>query len=199
LDLPEEHILLQQQPRVDQFAEGRRFFVSVATLEPRKNILRLIEAFEYFRLHLSDDRTLKLLVVGEQGWLSETDRVRLEHSVAATDGHVKLLGYQPDEMVYRLIKQSLGLVHVALDEGYGFTVREARALGAVTVCSDLEALRQGASTWDVVVDPMSRDGIAQGLAQAMAVQQPVPKRYSRSWQTAASELIDLLEHWQVKN
>lgn len=127
-----------------------KFMLSVGTVEPRKNLKRLIAAFARVRNELSEPYTL--VICGPDGWL---------HDVVESEG-VVLTGYVPPGVLAGLYEQCSTVVYVPLDEGYGLPVVEAMHHGAVVVSSAVPAAVYGS----FIVDPTDIRSIADGLMRA---------------------------------
>ena len=157
LDVPEEKVRVIPnavgapfEPR-GEAADGD-YVLAVSTLEPRKNLPRLVEAFRRARLN-----GLRLLVAGAAGW----GGVRL-------DGEgVSWLGQVGDEELARLYRGARCVAYVSLYEGFGLPVLEAMACGAPVVAARNEAAEEVAGDAAVLVDPLDPDAIAAGLAEAV--------------------------------
>jgi glycosyltransferase involved in cell wall biosynthesis len=128
------------------------YVLAVSTLEPRKNLPRLVEA--YRRAHLNG---LELLVAGAPGW----GDVHVEG-----DG-IRLLGEVQDDELARLYRGARCVAYVSLYEGFGLPVLEAMACGAPVVAGRNEASEELAGSAGVLVDPLNPDAIATGLAEAI--------------------------------
>ena len=100
-----------------------RFFLTVSTLEPRKNLRRLIHAYSEARLAFSEP--LPLLIVGPQGW---------GPTLEPADG-VIFAGRQPDEILAGLYERASCFVYVPILEGFGLPPLEAMAHGAAVIVS----------------------------------------------------------------
>jgi glycosyltransferase involved in cell wall biosynthesis len=128
------------------------YVLAVSTLEPRKNLARLLEAFRRAQLD-----GLRLLVAGAPGW----GNVRVEG-----DG-IQWLGEVHDEELARLYRGARCVAYVSLYEGFGLPVLEAMACGAPVVAARNEALEEVAGSAAVLVDPLDADAIAAGIAEAV--------------------------------
>jgi glycosyltransferase involved in cell wall biosynthesis len=157
LDVPEEKVRVIPnavgkpfEPQ-GQAADGD-YVLAVSTLEPRKNLARLLDAFGRARLN-----GVRLLVAGAPGW----GGVRVEG-----DG-VRWLGEVGDEELARLYRGARCVAYVSLYEGFGLPVLEAMACGAPVVAARNDAAEEVAGDAAVLVDPLDADAIAAGLAEAV--------------------------------
>jgi glycosyltransferase involved in cell wall biosynthesis len=128
------------------------YVLTVATLEPRKNLPRLVEAFQLARLE-----GIELRVVGARGW----------GDVEVNGTGVKLLGEVADEELARLYRGARCVAYVSLYEGFGFPVLEAMACGAAVVTSRGGACEEVGGSAVVLVDPFDVQSIADGLREAV--------------------------------
>lgn len=128
------------------------FLLAVGTIEPRKNLVRLIEAYRR-----SGSRR-ELLLVGPDGWRAGAIR-----AAAADTPGVRLLGFQPGPAVARLIRDATALLQPSLAEGFGMPVIEAMALGTPVLTADRGALGEVADTAALRVDPEDVDALAAAI------------------------------------
>ena len=147
------------------------FLLGVATPEPRKNLVRLLEAFALVRAAGGPDR---LVLVGADGW----GAVHLEPQAG-----VELAGRVSDERLRDLYCGAEALVFPSLWEGFGLPVGEALAAGCRVVCSDLDVLREVAGDRATYVDPLDPSAIAAGIERSLGSQRPVPAR-AFTWERA---------------
>jgi glycosyltransferase involved in cell wall biosynthesis len=157
LDVPAEKLRVIPNAVGEPFAPrgeaaGGDYVLAVSTLEPRKNLPRLVDAFERARLN-----GLRLLVAGAPGW----GGVRVEG-----DG-VRWLGEVGDQELARLYRGARCVAYVSLYEGFGLPVLEAMACGAPVVAARNDAAEEVAGNAAVLVDPLDPDAIAAGLAEAV--------------------------------
>jgi len=114
---------------------ARPFILFVSTIEPRKNIVTLLEAY---RQLLASGRDCDLVLAGADGWHSREayDRAR----ALGLGGRAHFLGWVADGDLAVLYRRAAVLAHPALDEGFGFTPAEAMASGLPVVVSDAGSL-----------------------------------------------------------
>jgi glycosyltransferase involved in cell wall biosynthesis len=141
------------EPAGPRASLGRPYVLGLATLEPRKNLPRLVEAGAL----LPDGLTLAL--AGGEGWGDQP----------GLDGPgVRRLGYVPDEEVPRLLRGAQAFVYPSLFEGFGMPVVEAMACGTPVVASSHPSLDEACGDAAVRVDPEEPEAIAAGVAEAVA-------------------------------
>jgi glycosyltransferase involved in cell wall biosynthesis len=138
------------------------FLLAVSTLEPRKNVDRLVKAFAQVRRSLP--RPWPLVVVGPEGWGPEPTR-------PPETGGVVFTGAVPDAVLAELYHRARAFAYVPLTEGYGLPPLEAMRAGTPTVVSDevpsVHDLGDPEPAPAVVVDPLDVNGIAAGLAAVL--------------------------------
>jgi glycosyltransferase involved in cell wall biosynthesis len=133
---------------------GRPYLLTVATLEPRKNLQTLVEAYRIVRER--DD--LALAVAGGPGWGRQA-----ELDVPG----VQPLGYTPTEELPPLYRGAAAFVFPSRFEGFGMPVVEAMACGTPCVVSSHPSLDEACGDAAVRVDPDSPEAIADGVARAL--------------------------------
>lgn len=143
-------------------APHRPYFLFVGTLEPRKNLPRLLDAYERLLAQRSDDAP-DLRLVGSAGWAMGPLRERLARP--SLRGRVRVCGYRDRSELRRLYESALALTFPSLCEGFGLPVLEAMAFGLPVLTSDQGALREVAGQHALLVDPLDVDAIAGGLGR----------------------------------
>jgi len=136
----------------DGDAAAGDYVLAVSTLEPRKNLPRLVEGYRRAGLN-----GLPLLVAGAAGW----------GGVQVEGGGVRWLGEVQDDELARLYRGARAVAYVSLYEGFGLPVLEAMACGAPVVAARNDALEEVSGGAAVLVDPLDPDAIAAGLHEAI--------------------------------
>jgi glycosyltransferase involved in cell wall biosynthesis len=136
-----------------QYGLPDRYLLYVGTLQPRKNIARLLAA------HAQVTQAPLLAMAGAPGWLSD-DLVR---RVDASGPRVKRLGFVPDEHLPALMTGAVALLLPSLYEGFGMPVLEAMACGTPVLASRTSSLPEIVGEAGVMVDPLSIESIVDGL------------------------------------
>lgn len=146
---------------------AKNYILSVGTLQPRKNYVRLIEAFAHVTKALKAEYPdITLVIVGKKGWLYE--EILAAPSKFGVSEHVKFLDFVPDSDLPALYKNALCFVLPSLYEGFGLPVLEAMAYGVPVVVSDVSSLPEIAGSAGIYVQPDKVDSIAQGLNRAIS-------------------------------
>ena len=168
------------------------------TIQPRKNLKRLIDAY---RLMLSQNRNLDLdlVLVGALGW-------QYEEVLAAADsnagpGRVVLAGSQSDPNLALLLKGASLVVIPSLYEGFCLPMVEAMACGTPTICSNTSCLPEISGGVLEYFDPLSVPEIAARIAQTLEdgnlrqrlSQQGIARASHFSWRRCAEETIGILK------
>jgi glycosyltransferase involved in cell wall biosynthesis len=168
----------------------------VGTLEPRKNHLRLVQA--YHHVLRADGQAPNLVLVGKPGWsyqgvLDEIARLRLERNVT-------LLSDVSGEELAALYTHALFVVYPSLYEGFGLPVLEAMACGKAVLTSRNTSMSEIAGEAAFLVDPYDVSSIADGLIRlihdhhlrAELATRGRLRRENYSWEKAARLVVEVL-------
>ena len=184
-------------PSVDDVARVRaryglpeRLLLTVGTIEPRKNLSRLLAAFEIVARQGVVDAWV---IVGRPGWLYDDFFARLEASPWREQ--VMLLGFVPDEDLPAVNSAATVAVLPSLYEGFGLPVLEAMACGTPVVCSKTSSLPELGGDAARYFDPTDVEGMAAALAEVLADEalrgemhrQGLQQAAHFSWERAATE------------
>jgi glycosyltransferase involved in cell wall biosynthesis len=171
-----------------------KYFLYVGTIQPRKNLVRVIEAFAKANL-----KNTKLVLAGEKGWLSD-DIYKLPEKLSIKS-RVKFLGFVPTEDLPALYGGALAFIFPSLYEGFGLPILEAFACRCPVLTSDLGAMAEVADEAAFLVNPKKVDEIADGLKK-LASQPDFRNRLAASgiqraeyfsWDKTAVETLKVFE------
>ncbi len=132
----------------------RPYFVYVATIEPRKNHLLLLDIWRQLARALGSGAP-RLLLIGRRGWKSRRIIGLIERSALA-GSLVREHNNLPDAAVARLVAGARAALYPSFAEGFGLPVAEALALGVPVLCSDLPELREIGGDVPEYLDPLDR-------------------------------------------
>jgi glycosyltransferase involved in cell wall biosynthesis len=176
-----------------------RYILHVGTLEPRKNLMRLIDAY-YTLLSAGRAYGHALVLAGRKGWLYEPIFTRVQH--LGLQQYVRFLDYVPEEDLPLLYNMATIFAYTSLYEGFGLPVAEALACGVPVLTSRDTAMAEVAAGAALLVDPQDTTTIAAGLE--MLLERPDARRQfaehgvARSaiftWEAAARQVLGLYEH-----
>lgn len=198
----------QPKSKIDQIKKRYKikgeYIIFVGTLQPRKNLERLIEAFSLLitRYQLPDT---SLAIVGKKGWLYDSifqkvKDLQIEKKVIFTD-------FVPDVDLPALIAGAKVYANPSLWEGFGIPVIEAQACGVPVVVSNISSLPEIVRDSAILVDPESVESIAKGIEKVISGEKTRSDLISRSdlvkkgfenikrfsWESCAAETLKVLE------
>lgn len=169
----------------------RPYFLCIGTLQPRKNVHRVIDAYQSLPPHLL--KTHDLVIVGRNGWGSEALLQRL-HSLSPQSG-VRWLGGIPDVDKRALLQNASALVFPSLSEGFGLPVLEAFASQTPVIASNTTSLPEIAADAALLIDPCDTSAIAHAMQHladnpshaAQLCAHGLARSRQYSWQTCAQQ------------
>jgi len=190
-----------QPPEIVAAARARhglpeRYLLFVGTIEPRKNLARLLAAFERLQ---AENLTDALVIVGKRGWLTGDFDAALERSPAKQA--VLFPGFVPDEDLPAVYAGAQVLAMPSLYEGFGLPVLEAMACATPVACSNSSSLPEIAGDAALLFDPTEVDGIRDALrrilrdadVRAQLRDAGLRRAGQFSWDRAAQETLALYQ------
>jgi glycosyltransferase involved in cell wall biosynthesis len=177
---------------------SRPYMLFVGTLEPRKNLSRLLQA--YSTLPPEAMQQADLVVAGGRGW----GDVDLEKTVTTLglQGKVHLTGYVDERELSTLYENALFLTMPSLYEGFGLPLAEAMRYGLPSLTADSSSMPEVAHGASVLVDPLNVGAIADGLVRLISSSElrlQLSKAAAENvaqfdWDKAAQQLLGLFAH-----
>ncbi len=181
-----------------RYALPATFVLYMGTLEPRKNLLTLLEA--YCALLSSLPAAPPLVLAGRKGWLyqpifSKVAELGLESKVQFTD-------WVADEDLPALLSAASIFVYPSLYEGFGFPPLEAMACGTPVICSNAASLPEVVGQGGLLVDPHDAAGLAEGMSRLLTdaglhtelSERGLSQARTFTWDRAARQTLELYAH-----
>jgi glycosyltransferase involved in cell wall biosynthesis len=185
-----------------KYSLEKNYVLALGTIQPRKNYVRLIEAFSIF-LAKNKQRfgKIQLVIVGKKGWMYEPI-LEAPDKFGVAD-RVIFLDYVPDSDLPALYAHAVCFAMPSLYEGFGLPVLEAMSFGCPVVVSGVSSLPEIAGKAGIYVDPQSPQSIAEGLLAAARERNLMQGRWRVSkgheqvkkftWKNAARQTLSVLE------
>ncbi len=170
-----------------------RFALFVGTLEPRKNVGHLIEAFG----KASNIEDLKLVIAGGKGWLY--DEIFESVKKLGLEDRVIFPGYIPSEDLPALYSSAEFFCYPSIYEGFGLPVLESMACGTPVLTSFNSSMSEVAGEAALLADPMDIDSISEGISKLASeeelrknlVERGLSRAKKFSWKSCATKTLDI--------
>ena len=141
----------------------RDYILSLGSLQPRKNLVRLIEAYSLLRQTHSESSFPQLVVAGRRAWLDQDTMRAAQKSAFARD--ITFTGYVADDDLAALYSGAVCFVYPSYFEGFGLPVVEAMQCGVPVVAGNLTSLPEVVNDAGVLVDPFDAQAFAGAMGQ----------------------------------
>ncbi|MFO7600899.1 MAG: glycosyltransferase family 1 protein [Candidatus Desulfacyla sp.] len=172
-----------------------RFFLFVGTLDPRKNLRRILEAF---RLLGPARHDVHLLIVGGEGWKSKDFLEVL--SSRQLSSYVHLSGYVAFDLLASYYEKAMCLVFPSLYEGFGLPILEAMSCGTPVITSNVSSMKEVAGDAALLIDPLDIQELT-GAMKRVLTDESLRRRLSMkglkrvnsfTWERCAQETLSVL-------
>ena len=137
------------------------YFIFIGNIEPKKNVKRLLLAFQQFSMR--DSNSCKLVMIGSEAWGFDDVKDLMEEMIAA-----EILihpGYLPTHELPALFSHAQALIMPSLIEGFGLPVLEAMACGCPVITSNIPCIKEITGDAAIKIDPLSIDDICQAITK----------------------------------
>jgi len=135
----------------------KKFILAVGSMEPRKNLMTLLQA--YTLLHEDLKREFKLVLIGFKGWNNQ----EIMHLIDLNKEHIIYLGYVSDEELALAYNRATLFVYPSLYEGFGIPPLEAMACGTAVIASYASSLPEVCGDAAVYIDPSSVEELCKSI------------------------------------
>ncbi len=179
------------------------YLLYIGTLQPRKNLVRLLQAFSNVRPPTSNLQlpisNFQLVLAGGKGW--QYDEILAEVKRLGLESHVLFPGRIAEDDKAALLSGAAALVFPSLYEGFGLPVIEAMQCGTPVICSNTSSLPEVAGEAALLVDPLDVDVLARVMLRLAGdadlrrtlVERGYAQARKFSWQSCASSVLSTLE------
>lgn len=198
------NVTMQNRPEsFNQLVSGQ-FWLNVGTLEPRKNQLRLLQAYAKLKQQCYENY-LPLVLAGGPGWMMDDFNNHLSDLGLQQD--VIWMGYVNDAELQWLYQNCFSLVYPSLFEGFGLPVLEAMSLGVPVITSNVSSIPEIVGSAGVLVDPLEYEEIFQAMLKLSSKEidrnvlrgKAIEKAKEFSWNKAANATLEIYETLLVKD
>ncbi|MCK4431428.1 MAG: glycosyltransferase family 4 protein [Candidatus Aminicenantes bacterium] len=182
---------------LDKYNVDFRYILFLGTVEPRKNIIRVVDAF--IQLKQEGNIEQKLIITGRKGWLYKDIIEKINKTPFSQD--IIFTDFVDDEDLPSLYSGAEIFLYPSLYEGFGLPVLEAMSCGSPVITSNLSSLPEIAGDAAILVDPMNVEEIVQAMEKLLRDRE-LRKELKRkslerakffSWEMAAKETLHLYE------
>ena len=177
----------------------RDYIFSLCSIQPRKNLIRLIEAYSLLRSSSADVKLPQLVLAGKRGWLdNETIRAAERESVA---GDIVFTGYVAEEHLNALYSGATCFVYPSYFEGFGLPILEAMKCGAPVVAGNRTSIPEVAGEAAILFDPFDTGSLVEALQlllsdaeyRARLSAKGLQRASAFSWKTTARLTLEVYE------
>ena len=142
-----------------QYSDGKPYFLYVGALQPRKNIDRLLQAFDAFKAEQDSD--FQLLLAGRKAWMTRS--IERTYQQMAHKQDVRFLDYMPLETLVPVVGAAHAMVYVSLFEGFGIPILESLQCGVPVIASNTSSMPEVAGDAGLLVDPLDVQAIQRAM------------------------------------
>jgi glycosyltransferase involved in cell wall biosynthesis len=186
-----------KRPKVLDGMPAGEFWLSVGTIEPRKNQRRLVES--YARYLALGGAPMPLVLAGGKGWLMDDFKKHLVE--LGVEAHVMMIGYVSDDELIWLYRNCYANLYPSMFEGFGLPVLEGMQFGAATLASNTTSIPEVAGDAAILIAPEDTEGCAQAMLRLAGnrmerdrLRDAAKKQAARfSWEESANQLLKLYE------
>ena len=177
---------------------NKEYILSIGTLQKRKNLHRLIQAYNIIRKKYNIKE--KLVIIGKMGWKSKEFIEELNDSVYKND--IVITGYVSEKEKYLLLKNALLFAYPSLYEGFGIPLLEAMECGIPIITSNISSMPEISKDAAILVDPKDHMNMADNIYNLIINKSKRDKLINRgykrvtyfSWRKSANSLYDVIQN-----
>ena len=189
----------------NKYGINGKYILTVGSIQPRKNIPRLIRAYSMLCSERNLEPLPKLVVVGKRGWLYEDTLATAESSTVRD--RIILTGYVDDKDLPALYSAASCFVYPSYFEGFGIPPLEAMRCGTPTITGDRTCFPEIIGDAGLMVDPFDERAIMRGIARVLTeqtlrdelIEKGLKRANSYDWLKTARQTLDVYESVHADN
>ena len=189
----------------NKYGINGKYILTVGSIQPRKNIPRLIRAYSMLCRERNLEPLPKLVVVGKRGWLYEDTLATAESSTVRD--RIILTGYVDDKDLPALYSAASCFVYPSYFEGFGIPPLEAMRCGTPTITGDRTCFPEIIGDAGLMVDPFDERAIMRGIARVLTeqtlrdelIEKGLKRANSYDWLKTARQTLDVYESVHADN
>ena len=145
----------------ERYGIKANYLLSLGSIQPRKNLARLIEAYALLRTSRAGDQLPQLVIAGKRGWLdNEIQRAAQREN---RNESIKFIGYVPEKDLPALYSAAICFVYPSFFEGFGLPVLEAMQCGTPVIAGNRTSLPEVAGAAALLFDPFDAGALAEAI------------------------------------
>jgi len=184
----------------NDISDGKPYFFFVGAVHPRKNVHRMIQAFDWFKTATKSD--YKFIIAGRFAW--DVDEVNTAHQSATHREDILFIGYQDAEQLPKITGAAYALLYPSLFEGFGVPILEAMNCDIPMIAGNTSSMPEVVGDAGILVDPTDVDGIARSMMALLQqpglydelVRRGRIQKEKFDWDRYAEEIYDILKGFE---
>ncbi|MFH1668275.1 MAG: glycosyltransferase family 1 protein [Candidatus Komeilibacteria bacterium] len=183
---------------VNPYSGNEKYFVYLGTIEPRKNLAGIIAALENIYEQHAEYRSIKLKIMGGQGWLNRNVFRKIKQSKYSAN--FEYLGYLPTKEKNQLISGSIALIWPSFYEGFSYPPLEALIAGKDVITSNAASVPEIVKGNAIMIDPYNIAELEQailiklrGYSNALGNEEREAWQEQYSWQRIATKYLEVFK------
>ncbi len=145
----------------EKYSAGYNYFLYVGSIHPRKNVSKLLQAFDVFKEHTKSD--FKLVLTGRMAW--KTNDVNTVFNQMKYKDEVIFTGYLTNEDLALVTSSAFALCYVSLFEGFGIPIIEAMKCGVPVICSNTSSMKEIGEGATMQINPTNVESLSYAMVR----------------------------------
>lgn len=188
--------------KISQKYDLKKFFLFISTIEPRKNVSGILDAYKLLSENIKNE--YELILIGSRGWNDQGIWEKID-SMQSEGENIRHLGYVSQAELPYLYSLATSFVYPSWYEGFGLPILEAQACSTCVITSDSGCCAEIVKDSAILVNNSSTESIAKGMM--LSIDDKINKKYQRlglenikrySWEKSGRKLFNLIEEVVLK-